>query len=113
MPASSRPRRLAADQLAELLARRPIVHTRTEYGRGETDYVTVYVIRPEPGHPDGLPCITNISWAAGTACGLRLKDGAIALRGGQYNKGLEVADAIWRHVHGEPIPQDTNWREIR
>lgn len=84
--------------------RRTIIHTRTEYTRGQTDYVKVYVVKQGR--------IFDASYYVARAAGLKVTDRGIALKGGQYSKALEVADWAWRtRFDGESLPQ-THWSEI-
>ena len=84
-------------------SRRTIVHTRTEYMRGQTDYVRVYVVwRGE---------IEDITYFVARAAGRRLTDRGIAFGGGGYSKGLEAADDAWRARFNEPLKQ-SQWRRL-
>lgn len=77
--------------------------TRTDYGRGETDYVRVY-IAPR------ADAIVDISYHAARVSGRRMTDRGVALRGGQYSKGLELVENIW-HAIGAKSDQQ-HWHEI-
>lgn len=103
---------MAVDQLRSILNERSVIHTRQEVGRGETDHIAVYVITNR--NDDAAPVITNISYYAALATGRKLRPGRriIAVGGGQLNKGLDVADALWRVVFGVSIDQTNNWEEI-
>ena len=107
--ATSDPRAHAVMRLRELVRFDSLIFTRTEYTRFESDYVRAYVVHPEP---DGRHAILDITYFIATASDMHMTTQGIRMRGGQYNKGLEVADACWRIVFGSPIPQDYNWREV-
>jgi hypothetical protein len=90
-------------------SRQTLIYTRTEYTRGSTDYVSVYVVKGREIHD-----ITYYVAAAVPGRKMRQTDRGIGLRGGQYSKALEVADLAWRtRFDGASIPQGTNWRELR
>lgn len=79
------------------------VYTLTTFGRGQTDYVRVFVV------DDGS--IVELTYHVGKAGGLRQNTQGLAYGGGQYNKGLEAADSLWRVAFGEALDQ-SHWVEI-
>lgn len=105
------PATYAAQKLRQLIKPDTLIHTRTDFGRGEKDYIKVYIITNEP---DGRPTITDISWYVAQAAHMRYGKLGISMGGMQYHKGLEVAEACWRATFDSLIPfdQTNNWREI-
>lgn len=79
--------------------------TRTDYGRGETDYVHLYVVAKGR--------IVNVTYWAARACD---EHGSVAKGwrwgGGQYSKGESAAEATFRAA-GLPYSQETDWNEFR
>jgi hypothetical protein len=103
----------AIEQLRKIITENSVIHTRTEYGRGETDYVSVYVITTQAHHRTGEEhhLITNITYYVAKAARLKLNNRGIKYGGGNYNKGLEAADSCWRVVFNRALPQE-QWMEI-
>jgi len=95
----------ALDQLREHLYSGSHLYTRTDYGRGETDYVRLYVVSENRQ-------ILDMTYAVAKLSGRRLTDRGLALRGGNYSKGLEVADDAYKAVYGRPLDQ-SRWMEIK
>ena len=77
--------------------RRTRIATMTDYRRGQTDYVRVFVTH------DGR--ITDITYFVARAAGRRMTERGIAFGGGGYSKGLEAADDAWRARFGEALNQ--------
>jgi len=89
-----------------------IIHTRTDYVRNsEADYIRAYICKPEP---DGRYAILDITYYIATASDLIMTERGIRLGGGQYDKGLEIAETCWRVAFRSEIrfDQTNNWREI-
>jgi hypothetical protein len=84
-------------------SRRTVIHTRTDYMRGQTDYVQVYVVN------NGR--IRDITYFVAKAAGRRMTDRGIAYGGGGYSKGLEAADDCWRARFNEPLRQ-SQWERL-
>lgn len=61
-----------------------VFYTHTDYGRGTTDYVRVYVATDRDK-------ITDVSFFVARATGRTITDRGIAYGGGNYSKGLEAA----------------------
>lgn len=96
-------REWARDTVREYLKDRPLIYTRTEFGRGETDYVSIYVV--DAGH------IVNLTYRVAKAAGLKMTERGIKFGGAQYNKGLEAFGWACK-VAG--IPEDQGkWEELR
>jgi len=108
MPASD-PAAHALMRLRELIRFDSLIFTRTEFTRGEVDYVRAYIVHPEP---DGRHAILDISYFIAAASDMKMTGRGIRVGGIQFDKGLEVADTCWKIVFGSPIPQDYNWREV-
>lgn len=100
----------ARDGLKALLKPKTILHTRTIIGRGETDYVKLYVV----SRREGQYRIFNATYYAACLMGVKLHPGTggIPMGGGQYNKGLQVAETVWKAVRREHLDQTNNWEEI-
>lgn len=84
-----------------------VLYTITDYTKGSTDYVRVFVVRGGE--------IEEITWYVANAVdgnALRMTDRGIGLGGYGYSKALEVASAAWRVRFGESLPQRTNWRRL-
>lgn len=104
-----------------------LIHTRVQYGRGERDYVKVYIVKQEPDEAvmtednkvnywrDGRQGIIDITYYVARAGDFRLRHGGCVLGGGQYDKGLEVAEKVWKLRFGPDasVQKDNAWREIR
>jgi len=95
--------RAAVSLRSYIPTRRTIIHTRTDYTRGQTDYVRLYVV--------SNGAIVDITYFVARARGRRMTDRGIAYSGGGYSKGLEAADDAWRARFGEALRQ-SQWREI-
>lgn len=94
----------AAEVMAEYRDR--VFYTRTEYGRGETDYVRIYVADRDEIH--------DLTYYVARAQGLSMNDRGIRFGGGGYAKGLEAAEAAYHAAGGGFGTFDQhNWREIR
>jgi hypothetical protein len=93
-----------AQIVAKAVAASPMVYTRTEYGRGETDYVSVYVVSVDQR-------IQNITYYVATAAGLKMTERGIKYGGGQYSKGLEAFESACI-VAGVTVDQ-RRWEELR
>lgn len=94
-----------------------VIHTRTEYGRGERDYVRAYVVRVSSTPQNFWRVkyeIIDISYFIATASNRRMTMHGISVGGGHFNKGLEIAEDCWRIAFGSLIgfSQELNWREI-
>lgn len=74
------------EYLAEYIGPDTLIYTRQTHGRGETDYLEVFI-------PDG-DTIRNITWMVARANGWRVRDHQgrrmIAMAGGFYSKGLDL-----------------------
>lgn len=78
------------------------VYTRTEYTKGMTDYVSVYVAKGGQIH--------DLTWYVAQATSYRMTDRGLALGGGSYSKGLNVFIAT-RRAAGREADQRL-WREL-
>lgn len=78
--------------------RRSKVWTLQTNGRGETDYVRLFVVKGGE--------IVEITYYVAAIAGRRMTPDGIAYGGGQYSKQLEAADDAWRSRFGAPLPQD-------
>lgn len=82
-----------------------VFYTHTDYGRGETDYVRVYVATDRDR-------ITDVSFYVARATGRKITERGIAYGGGGYSKGLEAAMDAAR-VAGEAEPFDQRrWQKL-
>ena len=74
------------EYLADDIGPETLIYTRQTHGRGETDYLEVFI------SDDGT--IRNITWTVAKATGWRIRDHQgrrmIAMAGGGYSKGLDV-----------------------
>lgn len=108
MPASTLDREAARTNALDVLrshipTRRTTVYTLTDYTRGMTDYVRVFVVRKG--------AISELTYYIAAATGHRMTDRGLPFGGGQYSKALEAADLAWRARFGEPLDQSV-WREL-
>lgn len=95
-----------ADHAREVMRgyRGRVFYTRTEFGRGETDHVRIYVATKRDE-------ISDITYYVARANDLRMSDRGIPFGGGGYSKGLEAADYAYQAAHGKPLNQKF-WREL-
>lgn len=98
--------------LSERIKPSTVIYTMLEPGRGETDYVRVFVA-PRKG------AIRDITWMVAKACGLRVKDREgrwfIPMGGGGYSKGLQVYLDIRYALGHQPIGSSSGqvrWEEL-
>lgn len=84
--------------------RRSKVWTLTRFGRGERDYVRLFVARPAGE-------IVEITFYVAVLTDQPLHDDGIGYGGGQYSKALEAADDAWRARFDEPLPQ-SQWQDL-
>src|SRR4051794_15233385 len=96
-------REYAIKRLGEVLDRDSLLYTLTDYGRGETDYVRVFTAKAGK--------IVELTFYAARAAERRQTVRGIALGGGNYSKGLEVADDVHRAAFAAPLDQ-SKWREL-
>lgn len=94
------------EYLADYVGPDTLIYTRQTHGRGETDYLEVFI-----SEGNG---IRNITWMVAKATGWRVRDHqgrrTIAMGGGGYSKGLEIYRSI-RITLGYPEEQDRH-REL-
>lgn len=97
-------RQNAAEVMAEYRDR--VFYTRTDYGRGETDYVRIYVADRDRIH--------DLTYYVARALDLPIKDRGIPHGGGGYNKGLDAAMSAF-HAAGGGFGEfdQANWQELR
>lgn len=69
------------------------IGTVTRYGRGATDYVEAFAV------DDGR--IIRISYYVARACGYRLTENGIPMRGYGYSKPVELVQAVGQYVQGD------------
>jgi hypothetical protein len=100
-------REWAMAKLAEMIGPDTVIHTRTDYGKGLTDYVRVYVVGTD--HKDRAE-IQDVTYFAARAMEDRLTERGIPFGGGGYSKGLDCFIGVCR-VIGQPADQG-RWREI-
>jgi hypothetical protein len=93
--------------LSKLITADTVIHTRTDYGKGQTDYVRVYVVAPDY---EGRLEVSDVTYFVARATESRLTDKGLPLRGGGYSKGLDVFISTC-HALGLPANQH-RWREI-
>lgn len=74
------------EYLAECVGPDTLVYTRQTHGKGETDYLEVFI------SDDGT--IRNITWMVARAAGMRVRDRdgrrMIPMGGGGYSKGMDL-----------------------
>lgn len=78
-----------------------VFYTRTDYGKGETDYVRIYVADVDK--------ITDVSFYVARATGRRITERGIAFDGGGYSKGLEAAMDAARACGEEDTFDQRRW----
>src|SRR5688572_5801131 len=112
----------AQSHLNDVIQGDTLIHTRVVYGRGERDYVKVYIVKQEPDETtrfgntqEGRQGIIDITYYVARAAGMKLRHGGIVFGGGQYDKGLECAELVWKLRFGPDasVQRDDAWREIK
>lgn len=90
----------------------PALETLTTFGRGETDHVRVFVVgKPWSAHEPAR--ILSLTYHLAVLTDRENVPGkGVPYSGGQYNKGLEAADDLWRAAFGKGVPQATHWYEL-
>lgn len=101
----------AIEYLAGEIKPSTIIYTMTEYGKGETDWVRVFVA-PKKGS------IRDVTYLVGPAIGRKLRDRnrfQIPMGGDGYSKGLDVYLDIryaLGHQKAGTVEGQAKWREI-
>lgn len=99
-------RAAARARIERYIGRGKKIYTLTAYTRGETDYVRVFVAEDSE--------IKEITFDVGAATAIRTVNTSsqygIVMQGAQYNKALEVVDALYR-LCSQTLDQE-DWREL-
>jgi hypothetical protein len=101
----------AREYLAEWIKPSTVIYTQTEYTRGSTDWVRVFVASKRNE-------IRDVTYLVGPAIGRKPKDRngfQIGLPGGGYSKGLDIyLDIRYALKHQKPgsVEGQSKWREI-
>lgn len=93
----------------EILAPSSLLEFRTEYGKGQTDYVSVHLYYVK----DGEGRMANLTYNVGRACGYSFRrseyKNQLALGGGNYSKSFDVALAMFRALEIDHKEEKVNF----
>jgi hypothetical protein len=100
-------REWAMAKLHEMISPETVIHTRTDYGKGQTDYVRVYIVGTDY---KGRPEIQDVTYFVARATEHRMTERGLPFGGGGYSKGLDAFIGTCRAI-GQDADQG-RWREI-